>query len=72
MSDDLYLYADELQNHLSGARHAADQIYNLALEPRGPMTDAEKALARAYYRRTAQYIKDAATALEAVKDAIDF
>jgi len=72
MSGDLYLRADELHDYLVKAQFASDQIYELALEPRGPMNEAEKALVRAHYHHTAQYLKDAQTALEAVKDAIDF
>jgi hypothetical protein len=64
MSGDLYLRADELD--------AADRVYELALEKRGPLTDAEKNEARKAARDAKRAIADAVTAAQAVVDATDF
>jgi len=72
MSGDLYLYADELRDYLTDALSAANRVYELALEKRGPLTDAEKNEARKAARDAKRYIADAVTAAEAVKNATDF
>jgi dephospho-CoA kinase len=47
-------------------------VYELALEKRGPLTDAEKNEARKAARDAKRAIADAVTAAQAVVDATDF